>query len=250
METKVSRIVLVLSCFLYSPYGACDASVNRADFSRQFEQAKKVAESKEITANPGQDYTYIDGSPENGMLIIYETVSSRTKYKTITPIAKVTAESLFTDCSYIRAMDNPTGGVSVGGFCRGTSEATRDSIEDTVSEQNLIAYSSTAAWLEKVRGSVGCKSPNGLVYSNVYFVRCQDGDEDDLTGNITITAFSSDFSKLFTVSGYELAPVKALENAEKAVFWGLKKNSAHEIMEKKLSPARPIVRSEKKQVAQ
>ncbi|MDR2092600.1 MAG: hypothetical protein LBP58_04700 [Azoarcus sp.] len=249
MKIKGSLIVFALSGFLYSPYGACDTSLDRVDFSRQFEQAKAVAESREITTNLGQNYAYIDGSPENGMTIIYETVSSRTKYKTITPITKVSAESLSMDCSYIRAVDDSTGAVSVGGFCRGTSEATRDSIEGTVSEQNLLAYSSTAPWLEKVRGAVDCKLPYGFVYSNVYFVRCQNGEEDGLTANITITAFSPGFGKLFTVSGYELAPLKALGSTEKVVFWGLRKNSAHEIMERELSSARPVVRPAKKQMS-
>jgi uncharacterized protein (UPF0333 family) len=205
--------------------------INKDNFTQQLTQVERIAETKEITINTGQDFSYIDGSLENGIMIIYETVSSRTKFRTISPIIGIESDSIFIDCSYIRAIDNPSGNISVGAYCRGEPEATRDTIIDAENDQHLIIYSSSAQWLKKVRKIVDCKSPPGLIYSNYYFVRCQNGDKDELTENIETIVLSQNFNLLFSVSGYELAPIKSIKNAKKFVFWGLKKNSTHEIIE-------------------
>jgi len=196
-----------------------------------FEQAKKIAETKKITGAFGQNFSYIENSSSNKIFLIFETFSSRTKYKVITPIVEIKSNSIFANCIYIKAVDNPTGLVSVGGFCHPLSEITQDSMENFMSDINMISYSSSAQWLKKVKKTDNCELLSGLIYGDFYFVRCQQGDEDTLTENITITIFSSAFKKLFSITGYEFAPIKEDNIPKKLIFWGLKRESSHEIIE-------------------
>ena len=241
MPHKLLSFGVFIVSFLCSPL--CIATGNENVFAQRLALAKKIAESDRITGDMGQNFAYIDGSEKNGIILIYEATSSRTKYKTISPVIRISSNTMFMDCSYIKAFDNLGGTISVGGFCRGETKVTRDALEDTVSDKILVTYSSALPWLKQAKKVVNCKSPHGLVYSGIYFVRCQNGNDDELTENITITALSPNFEKIFTVSGYEFAPIKT---ERKLTFWGIKQGSTHEVIEIKIKNWRveaPFVRA-------
>lgn len=226
-----SLSLIFMSILLCTQNGAYSTPIDEDNFTQQLAEAKRIAELKNLTGAVGQNYTYIEGSTKDGIKIIYETASSRTKYKIISPIIRVNSDAIFIDCSYIRAIDNLSGTVSVGAFCRGESEATSDSIEDAVNDQNTIPYSSTASWLKNVNNVIDCKSPSGLIYSDLYFIRCQNGSNDELTDNVTINIMSSNFINIFSANGYEFVPIKGIKKAKKLIFFELNKNSTHKIIE-------------------
>jgi uncharacterized protein YecT (DUF1311 family) len=230
IKTSLATIVsmMTLCCYVVT----CAAS----DKSHaQFELAKHIAELNEITTNTGQNFAYLEESKTSGLVLVYETISSRTNYKIISPITRVTSDSIFMDCSYIKAYDDIDKTVSVGGFCRGETKITRDLLGESMSRKNLFTYSSTLPWLEKIKKVVNCKTPIGLVYSGIYFVRCQIGDNDETTENITITAFSPDLRKIITIVGHEFIPAHDLKNIKPFTFFRLKRNSTYEIVEKNIS---------------
>ena len=217
---------------LCAPNMVFAVSAEESNFTKQLKLAKIIAESKGIIRDMGQDYVSIGGSPETGISIIhYLGSASRTKYEVITPIVDIESDIIYIDCSYTIGFNGLDGITSIGGICRGKSVATKDFLENESELALSMRYSSSAKWLKNVRKVVECKSPSGLVYSDIYFVRCQKGEYDGLTENVTIIAFSPDFNKLFTLHGYEFIPIKPIKNAKKLMFFGLKKGSHYEIVQ-------------------
>jgi hypothetical protein len=229
-------MLYAIFAFLSIQSEALFASDIEDSFAKHYEQAKKIAQSQKIVEDAGHDFSYIDGSVETGVSIIHNVgIASRTKYEIITPIINIISDSIYVDCSYIVSFDVPTSAISVGGYCRGESKATPDMLDYDKVAQNRITYSSSASWLKNVEKMIECKSPSGLIYSGIYFVRCQDGKYDGSTGNNTIIAFSSGFDKLFAIHGYELAPIMPAKKAGKLIFWKLNKEISYEIIQIKLS---------------
>jgi hypothetical protein len=213
-------------------------SVAESNFGLQLERIKKIAESKGIIRDMGQEYVAIDGSQENGVVIVhYFGGGSNDKYEIVTPIIDVKSNTIYIDCSYGKSYNGLIGIISVDSNCRGKTEATSDFFEIESKNSFGIEYSSSAHWLKRVRNIVNCKSPVGLVYSDVYIIRCQEGGDEGLTENITITALSSDFSVLFILHGYEFFPIQPLGNVKILRFIGLKRESHYEILEMNISPA-------------
>jgi len=235
MKVKYSFLALLVLSFLLVFSWVSFASNVENDFMKQLALAKNIAESKEIIGDMGQDFAYIEGSPKTGITIIHHLgTASRTKYKVITPLIDIKSDSIYIDCTYFKSIDNhdSSEGISVGGYCRSKSEATPEFLENEGKLGNSgITYSSSMPWLKELRKTVDCKNPSGLIYANYYFVRCQNGDDDELTENVTITVFSASFDKLLSVAGYEFAPVKADAMPNKFIFWAIKKESTHEVVE-------------------
>lgn len=212
------------------------ASVIERDSSIQLELIKRIAESKGIIRNMGQDYVGIDGSQENGFVIVHSLGgASHDKYELITPIIDIKSDAIYIDCSYGKGYNNLTGIISVDGTCRGKTEATSDFFETDGENKFGIEYSSTVSWLKKARNVVNCKSPVGLVYSGVYLLRCQEEEKEGLKEVVTITALSPDFNVLFILHGYEFFPIKPSNNLTALRFAGFKEKSRYEIIEISIS---------------
>lgn len=217
IQITLGRIFIL---FILCMNGTAFCATSEENFVKQLEHAKKIAELKGITTQLVQDVYFIDGSFDAGMIIVhYAGTASRTKYFVITPIVDMKMDAIYIDCSYKIGYDHSTEVVSVAGYCRGKKvEATLDSLEDWNGVQ--ISYSSSKPWLKNVKNLVNCKSPAGLVYSGIYFVRCQNEHYDILTDNVKTIALSSNFDVLFTLEGYELAPTK---HPKELMFWGFRK---------------------------
>ena len=215
----------------------CHAISYAADFSQQVTLAKKILNSQKISTALGRDIIGIEASPENGIMLVTETVGSRNKFTIITPIIDVNEKSIFIDCSYIRKVDSSTGIVEVGSYCRGKSKATSDALVDATDDKYRLAYSAYAPWLQEVRKSVDCESPVGLVYAKIYFVRCQSDESDSLTQSVSTIVFSSEFEKLFSVKSAEFSPMKGISNPKKLIFWQYKNESTPIIIKKELNRA-------------
>ena len=233
---KIMIIKSVLTVFIIVVFLGCQCtafavSIDESNFNIRLEQIRKIAKSKDIIRDMGQDYVTIDGSQENGIVIIhYLGGGSHSKYEMVTPIIDINSDDIYIDCSYGKNYNNSTGTISFEGTCRGKTEATPDFFESGGENGFSVTYSSSASWMKKIKNVVNCKSPSGLVYSDIYFIRCQEGDLDGLTENVTITALSPDFTVLFVLHGYEFVPVKPPENVKTLMFIGLKRESHYEIV--------------------
>ncbi|WP_407351827.1 hypothetical protein [Luteimonas sp. R10] len=201
--------------------------------AQDLDRIKEIAIAKDIVANHGSNFIYIDGPSEGRYVIVHETFSSRSKYKTITPIVSVEQDDLIIDCSYVKSITDMTT-VSVGTYCRGRSEASIESIEHAISDEHLLTYSSSLPWLGETSNSADCEHPSGLAYAGHYIVRCRTGEDDEMTGNLSITFLSPDYRVIFSIAGFEFAPTTAEANQKTLTFWGLNKSSHHEIAVKTL----------------
>ncbi|WP_149193687.1 hypothetical protein [Luteimonas suaedae] len=201
--------------------------------AQYLDRIKEIAITKDIVANHGSNFIYFDGPSEGRYIIVHETFSSRSKYKTITPIVGVEQDDLLIDCSYVRSMADMTT-VWVGTYCRGRSEASLDSIEDAIDDEYLLTYSSSLPWLGEAGSSADCEHPSGLAYAGYYIVRCQAGEDDETTGNLSIRVLSPDYRLIFSIAGFEFAPTTAGTDQKTLNFWGLNKSAHHEIVQKTL----------------
>lgn len=189
----------------------------------------KIATASNIVADHGGSFIYIDGPPKGEIVVVHETLSSRTKYKTITPIIYIDHNDLIIDCSYVRSIEDMTV-VSVGTYCRGRTAASSESIEDAVGDEHLITYSASLPWLGEAGDAISCESPTGLAYAKYYIVRCQSSETDETTENLSITVLSSDYRVNFSITGYEFAPSAIQDNEGQFIFWGLSENSHHKVV--------------------
>ena len=210
------------------------AADHASGFAKQVALAEEILVTQRISTAPERDIVVISASTENGIVLVVETVGSRNRALIITPVIEIKEDAIFIDCSYIRGVDSATGIVQVGGYCRGKSKATADTLVDATSDEHRLSYSASVPWLRNVKRMVNCKSPVGLAYAGKYFVRCQLNNSDSLTQSVSTTAFSSHFDKLFTVDSAEFAPMKNISNPKKLIFWQYKNESVPVIIEKQI----------------
>lgn len=192
-----------------------------------------IATDKGIIGAHGTNFVYIDEQLGGGYLIVHETFASRSKYKTLTPIIDVEQDNLFIDCSYVRSIEDMDS-VSVGSYCRGRSEASPELIEDAISDEHLLTYSHSFHWLADVATTFDCAQARGLEYNGYYVVRCQDGENDETTENLSTHVLSPNNSLVLSMDGFEFAPAEASDSRDTLVFWKLSKESRHKIVEKTL----------------
>ncbi|MEL1266105.1 hypothetical protein [Pseudoxanthomonas putridarboris] len=191
---------------------------------------EEIARRSGVLENYGGLYTYLDITEDGINLIIQDTFSSRQKYKSITPFLLAYKEKLIINCTYLRAFDDK-GMVSVGSYCRDQSEATVDSLEDAINNNNIIPYTTEHPWLTSLSLSTGCQGvAAGLSYSNYHVLRCDLGDSDELTDNISVSVFDENFAILVQMNGYEFSPILNSAHKDKFVFWGLHKESGYKII--------------------
>lgn len=198
----------------------------------KLEEIKQIAGGAGIIGAHGSSYTYIDGTPAGGYMIVQETFASRTEYKSITPIIRVDEEGLVIDCSYVRSVDE-VDGVAVGRYCGGARIATADALEEAVDDGHMLLFSPRASWLNLL--NVGaCKNRAGLIYINLYVVRCGAADVGEVTSSVSVKVFSSENKLLLSMGGYELAPDIQASNPRALTFWRLDGDSHHVIVERVL----------------
>lgn len=189
-----------------------------------------LATDKGVVGVHGSSFSFIDEGPEN-YAIIHETFGVRSEYKAITPIIGVTAEAIFIDCSYVRSVMD-TDVVSVGSYCRGRSEASPELLSDAISDRNMLTYSSQLPWLARIEPGLECPQAQGLEYDGVRVVRCQDGDDNGATINVSVHVTSSAGKMLVSMKGFEFSPLR-IEEVGYMVFWRLA-DSGHVIIHQPL----------------
>lgn len=207
-------------------------SPRRSNRGVQIRRNKANCRGAGIIGAHGSSYTYIDGTPAGGYMIVQETFASRTEYKSITPIIRVDEEGLVVDCSYVRSVDE-VDGVAVGRYCGGARIATADALEEAVDDGHMLLFSPRASWLNLL--NVGaCKNRAGLIYINLYVVRCGAADVGEVTSSVSVKVFSSENKLLLSMGGYELAPDIQASNPRALTFWRLDGDSHHVIVERVL----------------
>lgn len=211
-----------------SPKIVTDGTQTHTNIS--YERAAKIAEENGITENYPSLYTYLENSTAGDVLIVQETSGSRNKYKTITPVIEVSSNSIYINCSYIRSEDDLTHEIQVGTYCRGPSKATRDSLEDAISDKHLVSYSKNYSWVVKAAALKGsCPAAMGLNFEQYHVLRCDYGTSDELTQNISIEFLSDTLETVFEIQGFEFAPHKRSMADRALVFWELRSDSPHNV---------------------
>lgn len=198
----------------------------------EYEIVNGIATAQGVVGSRGSNFAYIDRGVAGNYLIVYETFSSRAKYKVLTPVVGVAESGLFIDCSYIRSIENRSK-VSVGSYCRGEVEVSSDLMDDAVSDEHLLSYSSDLSWLVDALSNLDCTQAQGLQYYDYRVVRCDNGEGDETTEGLSIHVLSSTNEVLLSMEGFEFCPVQA-EHRDTLVFWRLGKESQHKIVEKNL----------------
>ncbi|MCE7031997.1 hypothetical protein LY625_05090 [Lysobacter sp. GX 14042] len=193
------------------------------------ETVLSLATEQGFIGKHGSNYSYLDEDAAGHPLLIHETFSSRTHYKTLTPIIDMQGGTLFIDCTLIRAIEDVEV-VSVGNYCRGKSAASMETIEDASSDQWVHTYSTSLLWLEGAAAKVGdCKHPKGLDFKEHRILRCQSGEGDETTLDVSTHILSSTLQVELTMTGFEFAGHLVSENA--LAFWRLD-DFSHELVEK------------------
>lgn len=196
-----------------------------------YEKVVDLAETDGLFANASSMFTYIERSDSGDVNIIQETSASRNKYKTITPVIGANDNDIYIDCSYIKSEDDLTSEVKVGTYCRGQSKATLESLEDAISDNHLMAYSSAHPWITKTFSvDNDCPSATGLNYNSYYVLRCDSGQSNELTQDISIAFYSVDLELVFEINGFEFSPNTKRMSDHTLVFWGLDNESAHSVI--------------------
>ncbi|QOY62255.1 hypothetical protein INQ40_10040 [Lysobacter sp. H21R4] len=204
-----------------------------------YEDIVGVANELGIIENHPSLYTYLEKSTGGDLLIIQETSGSRNTYKTITPIVEASSRAIYIDCSYVKSEDNLTREVRVGAYCRGQSEATRDSLEDAISEKHLVYYSKNYPWIAQAVSISGrCPAAMGIEFSGYHILRCDAGSSNELTEDISIEVFSRSLEPVVQLRGVEFAPSEADLADGVLVFWGLRDNSPHSIIRRVIKKMR------------
>jgi hypothetical protein len=223
------------STALPTPSSWAEPAVDNGDAgaAQDPERISQIATVKGIAANHGSSFLYIASPPKGGHLIVHETFSSRSKYKTITPIIDIEQDDLVIDCSYVRSVEDAAT-VSVGTYCRGRSAASLESIEDAVGDEPLLTYSPSLPWLDRARDIVDCEQPTGLTYAGHYFIRCQGGEEDETTESLSIRVLSPDYRLIFSMDEFEFVPTGRADSQDVLIFWAFRRDSSYEIIEKTL----------------
>lgn len=204
-----------------------------------YEDMVDVANELGIIENYPSLYTYLEKSTGGGLLIIQETSGSRNTYKAITPIVEASSRAIYIDCSYVKSEDNLSREVRVGAYCRGPSEATRDSLEDAISEKHLVSYSKSYPWIAQAVSISGrCPAAMGVDFSGYHILRCDAGGSSELTEDISIEVFSSNLEPVFQLRGVEFSPSEADLADSVLVFWGLRNNSPHSVIRRTIEKTR------------
>lgn len=196
-----------------------------------YEKVVDLAEMDGFLANASPMFTYIERSDSGDVNIIQETSASRNKYKTITPVIGASDKDIYIDCSYIKSEDDLSREVQVGTYCRGQSKATLDSLEDAISDKHLMAYSNAHPWITKALSiDNDCPSATGLDYGGYHVLRCDSGESNELTQDISIAFYSGDRELAFKIKGFEFSPNTKRMSDNTLVFWGLENESAHSVI--------------------
>lgn len=217
-----------------SPPPSQTASTSKGEttkFKQDLTRIEEIAAEKKIFGDHGSSFIYIDGPTDGSYMFVHETFSSRSKYKSITPIVGIEQDNLIIDCSFVRSIEDMSI-VSVGSYCRGQADASLETMEDAISDEHLLSYSSSLPWLSEVGSIVGCEHPLGMAYAGHYIVRCQSDGDDETTGNISITVLAPDSRVVYSITGFEFTPATAEMTPKALTFWGLSKDSHHAIFEK------------------
>lgn len=189
-------------------------------------KALALATKRGLIGSHGSNYSYLDEHAATGPVIVYETFSSRTRYKTLTPVIDVQHGDLLIDCTLIRAIEDD-GEVSTGSYCRGASPASIEAIEDSISDRWTHAYSSSLPWLGDAAAKADCVHPMGLETKAGRVLRCQEGEDKEVTTNVSTYVFSPTFEVELAMKGFEFAGWT--EDKGALLFWRLGENSHHEI---------------------
>ncbi len=196
-----------------------------------YEDMVDVANELGIIENYPSLHTYLEKSIGGELLIIQETSGSRNTYKTITPVVEASSRAIYIDCSYVKSEDNLTREVRVGAYCRGQSEATRDSLEDAISEKHLVYYSKNYPWIAQAVSISGrCPAAMGIEFSGYHILRCDAGSSNELTEDVSIEVFSRNLEPVFQLRGVEFSPSEADWADDVLVFWGLRNNAPHSVI--------------------
>ncbi|MEN1928103.1 hypothetical protein WCE37_03730 [Luteimonas sp. MJ250] len=199
-----------------------------ASTSSTFEDVSLLATEQGLIGSHGSNFSYIDKDAKGNLLVVHETFSSRTQYKTLTPVIDTQSSSIFIDCTLIRSSEDIEI-IAVGNYCRGRSIATSDAIDDAVSDQWTRAYSSSLPWLNDAAAKVECAQPKGLDFMGFRILRCQEGEDNGTTTNVATHVLSSDLVVKLSMRGFEFAG--SIRNEDSLVFWRLNESSHHEIVQ-------------------
>lgn len=193
------------------------------------ETVRSLATQQDLIGSHGSNYSYLDAHAAGNPLVIHETFSSRVHYKTLTPIIDTHGGVLFIDCTLIRTIEDADV-VSVGNYCRGKSPASIEAIEDAVSDQWVRTYSTSLPWLDSAAAQVvDCEYPKGLEIEKHLILRCQDGESDETTSNVSTYVLSPSLEVELTMRGFEFSGRLVSRNT--LSFWRLD-DSSHELVEK------------------
>ena len=237
MLNKTQHPVVALAIVLLT--SSCNATPQESNLLSRPEESNKttnsnaegpehrdvisVARELGITGTHGTNYSYIEQLNDGTHAVIHETFSSKSKYKTITPIWMEPSGPVI-DCSYIQSIEDLSI-VSVGSYCRGNTPASSKAIEDAVNDEHTATFTANHSWINDV-DTPDCDNRMGMEHAAYRIVRC--GETQETTEKTITYIFANDLSLHARMPGFEFAG--SSEDGHSLVLWKLHKDSPHEII--------------------
>lgn len=167
---------------------------------------RSVAERAGLEFAHASIHSFLDSSQEGLPALVMESDGARTKYLSYTPVLEFSTDEIIIDCSYVIANDTATETVYVGDFCRTTSMATRDTLEEAIDSETLLHYRPLN---EKAFPPISeCAQMAILSDYERIVIRCDNNRFGSTTSGITVWIMKDESTPLMKVVGYEFIPIQ------------------------------------------